>query len=101
MDQNQKGLPFLIGEMIVATTGEHADYSVENIFVVLEDFDARPLAQEYENLGQSVSGCYAYDGFIEWLASKGLIKLVRYKEVSLGSYGVFADDFKVSVTTGK
>jgi hypothetical protein len=83
------------GEIIVLTSGEYSEYGIEGFAVALEDFDMGEKAREYDK----ETGPHQYysqlNGFIPWLITKQLVKPEEYREIHLGSSGMFSDDFRV------
>lgn len=86
---------FNVGELVALSTGEYSDYCVNGLFVVLKNFDAQVLLDDWakETGRELVNGTVRADysnqqvDFIGWLNNGGYVKDVEYRELHTGNYG--------------
>ncbi len=97
MEQNLK---FKAGEVVVLTSGQYSDYGLTGFVVAIADFDMSDEAILYALDSRSKYDDYGfdkfdYDEFVAWLIKKELVIPVKYREIHLGSYDDFSNDFKI------
>ena len=76
------------GEVVVLTEGEYSDYGICGYFVAIKDFDMAEQAQLFVKESKlSVSDFQAF------LIGKELTIPVAHREIHLGNYSKFDDEF--------
>lgn len=82
-------LPIQSGALLTVTTGEYSDYCVRGVFRALTDIDAGKVRGEYLSgrPEQREANSFDGDGFLSFIAAKGLIEPVDCFEWHLCDYG--------------
>lgn len=81
------------GEIFSTADGEYSDYSVNGLFVAVEDFDMKEHAALHTAKRKGEYG--QLSGFEAYLVSNQLAMPITYREIYVGSYSDFHDDFGV------
>lgn len=71
------------GETLLLTHGEYSDYGVVGIYLAVIDFDINEWSEVYKAAAEA--GDLFPSHFGQWLASRGLISEITYREVNTGS----------------
>lgn len=83
------------GEVIVTTTGEYSNFGIDGFIVALQDFDMAAEAKICVEIRKATDEYDQYEDFTAFLITKELVIPVKYREIHLGSYSRFDDDFGV------
>lgn len=81
------------GSLLIVSTGEYSDYSVDGVFRAKSDIDPEALRSEWLALHpeQTVRYCFRDEQFLAWVAGKGLLEPIDCTEWHLGDY-CYAED---------
>ncbi len=75
------------GELVIISTGEYSDYSLQGLFKIMAPFEFEAKKTEFLNkFPELVESYSALDKFLPWLVAEGLIEDHSFTEWHLGSY---------------
>jgi len=82
------------GEVLMLTSGEYSDYSVNGVFVVQKGFNKREIINEFvketKPFDEDMDLFYVDErDFVAWIHKKGLVTDINYTEWRCISYGSF------------
>jgi len=80
------------GEVIVFTKGEYSDFGIDGYVVAIADINLKECAHKFVKIPNEWEKTF---GFVEYLIGCELVIPVAHREIHIGSYGEFDDDFGI------